>query len=77
MSSLAAGHKTLLPRLAEELQAAGRDDVLLVAGGVIPPKDYQALYDAGAHAIFGPGTRIPEAASSLLDLLAGEAEVGS
>jgi methylmalonyl-CoA mutase len=70
VNSLAAGHLTLVPALREELAALGRDDVLVVVGGVIPPGDYDELRAAGAAAIFGPGTVIAEAALSLLDTLA-------
>ena len=69
MSSLAAGHKTLLPQLAAELKSRGRDDILLVAGGVIPAQDYDALYAAGASAIFGPGTVVTDSARQVMDLL--------
>jgi methylmalonyl-CoA mutase len=69
MSSLAAGHKTLLPQLVAELAALGRDDLLVICGGVIPAQDYAFLYEHGATAIFGPGTRIPEAALQLMDVL--------
>jgi methylmalonyl-CoA mutase len=69
MSSLAAGHKTLLPQLAEELKALGREDIILVVGGVIPAQDYEFLRNAGAAAIYGPGTKIPESASELIDLI--------
>jgi methylmalonyl-CoA mutase len=69
VSSLAAGHKTLIPDLIRELQEQGRPDILVVAGGVIPSQDYDFLYDAGVVGIFGPGTRIPEAASDILKLL--------
>ncbi len=65
-SSLAAGHLTLVPELREELDKLGRDDILIVVGGVIPPQDYDALYKAGATAIFPPGTVIGEAAMSLI-----------
>jgi methylmalonyl-CoA mutase len=68
-SSLAAGHLTLVPALRDALAALGRSDILIVVGGVIPPDDYQALRDAGAAEIFGPGTVIAEAASALLDRL--------
>jgi len=68
-SSLAAGHLTLVPALREALAALGRPDILVVVGGVVPPDDYQALRDAGAAAIFGPGTVIAEAAGALLDRL--------
>ncbi|MBV7507248.1 methylmalonyl-CoA mutase [Bacillus sp. sid0103] len=66
MSSLAAGHKTLLPQLVEELKKLGRDDILIVIGGVIPAQDYQFLNDHGASAIFGPGTIIPVAAQKVV-----------
>ena len=65
-SSLAAGHKTLVPQLIEELRKQGADDVVVIAGGVIPRQDYQVLYDAGVKCIFGPGTPIPEAARDVL-----------
>ena len=67
MSSLAAGHLSLLPELIESLKAEDGAHIKVVVGGVIPPQDYQALYDAGAIAIFGPGTVIPEAAAILID----------
>jgi methylmalonyl-CoA mutase len=66
MSSLAAGHKTLLPQLVAELRALGRDDIMVVVGGVIPPQDYEFLREHGAAAIFGPGTVIPHAAKIIL-----------
>ncbi|ETI66685.1 methylmalonyl-CoA mutase [Neobacillus vireti] len=66
MSSLAAGHKTLLPQLVEELKRLGREDILVVIGGVIPAQDYQFLYEHGASAIFGPGTIIPVAAQKVI-----------
>ncbi|MGZ4709231.1 MAG: methylmalonyl-CoA mutase [Acidimicrobiales bacterium] len=69
VSSQAAGHLTLVPQLLDELRAAGADDVLVVVGGVIPPQDYDALHAAGAAAIFGPGTNIPEAARQVLALV--------
>lgn len=69
MSSLAAGHKTLLPALVEELKKLGREDIIVVAGGVIPVQDYEFLYEHGASAIFGPGTVIPEAAKKMMELL--------
>jgi methylmalonyl-CoA mutase len=69
VSSLAAGHLTLVPELRQELEKQGRPDILVVAGGVIPPDDYAALYKAGAIAIFGPGTNIAEAAVDLLSKL--------
>jgi methylmalonyl-CoA mutase len=66
ISSLAGGHKTLLPQLVEELAKQGRDDIMVVIGGVIPPQDYDFLREHGAAAIFGPGTVIPEAARKIL-----------
>ncbi len=69
MSSLAAGHKTLLPQLRDALGALGRDDIMLVCGGVIPAQDYDFLMEQGASAIFGPGTVIPRSALRILDLL--------
>ncbi|WML53984.1 methylmalonyl-CoA mutase [Neobacillus sp. PS3-12] len=66
MSSLAAGHKTLLPQLIEELRKLGREDILVVVGGVIPAQDYPFLYEHGAAAIFGPGTIIPVAAQKVI-----------
>ena len=67
VSSLAAGHKTLIPELLDELKRRQADDILVVCGGVIPPQDYQFLYDAGVAAIFGPGTSIPHAASTTIN----------
>ncbi|MGB3630672.1 MAG: methylmalonyl-CoA mutase [Terracidiphilus sp.] len=69
VSSLAAGHKTLVPQLMEELRALGRDDMIVVVGGVIPPQDYAFLYDAGVAGIYGPGTVIPVAAQKILEML--------
>ena len=69
VSSLAAGHKTLVPQVIEELEKLGRPDIMVVVGGVIPPQDYQFLYDAGAAAIFGPGSVISDSAIKMLDLL--------
>lgn len=69
VSSLAAGHKTLVPQVIEELKKLDREDILVIVGGVIPHQDYQYLYDAGAVAIFGPGTIISEAAIKILDIL--------
>ena len=66
MSSLAAGHKTLLPQLVEELEKKGRGDIMVIAGGVIPAQDYQFLYDHGAAAIFGPGSELPACAREIL-----------
>ena len=72
VSSLAAGHKTLVPKVIEELKKQGREDIMVIVGGVIPPQDYQFLYDAGTAAIFGPGTVVSDAAIKLLQLLLGE-----
>jgi methylmalonyl-CoA mutase len=69
VSSQAAGHKTLVPQLIEALTQDGAVDIKVICGGVIPPKDYQYLYDAGVTAIYGPGTNIPKAAAEILDLL--------
>ncbi|MFL6205782.1 MAG: methylmalonyl-CoA mutase [Acidimicrobiales bacterium] len=69
VSSQAAGHKTLVPQLIEELAKAGGEDILVVCGGVIPPQDYDELRAAGVVAIFGPGTNIPDAAATVLGLL--------
>ena len=68
-SSLAAGHKTLIPDLIAQLRAAGRSDIKVIAGGVIPPKDYDFLRDAGVQGIYGPGTNVVEAAADVLRLL--------
>ncbi len=69
VSSLAAGHKTLVPQVIEELKKLGRENIMVIVGGVIPPQDYQFLYDAGVVAIFGPGTVISEAGVKMLELL--------
>ena len=69
MSSLAAGHKTLMPQLVEELKKRGREDIMVVIGGVIPAQDYDYLYEHGAAAIFGPGTIIPVCAKKVLEEL--------
>jgi len=69
VSSLAAGHKTLVPQVIEELKAYGRDDIMVIVGGVIPKQDYQYLFDAGAVAVFGPGTKISNAAIQILEIL--------
>ncbi|PQJ17288.1 methylmalonyl-CoA mutase [Nonlabens tegetincola] len=71
VSSLAAGHKTLVPQVMEELKKYGRDDIMIIVGGVIPRKDYQFLFDAGVAAVFGPGTKISDAAIDILNLLLG------
>ncbi|KAG8429526.1 hypothetical protein GDO86_019935 [Hymenochirus boettgeri] len=67
VSTLAAGHKTLVPELIKELSALGRPDILVICGGVIPPQDYQFLFDAGVSSVFGPGTRIPKAALQVIE----------
>jgi methylmalonyl-CoA mutase len=72
ISTLAGGHRSLVPELIEKLKAEGIEDAVVVCGGVIPRQDYQALYDAGVHAIFGPGTDIPEAASQILKMIPGK-----
>jgi methylmalonyl-CoA mutase len=69
VSSLAAGHKTLVPQVIAELKRLGREDILVIAGGVIPHQDYQFLYDAGVAAIFGPGTSVAKAAKQILGIL--------
>ena len=69
VSSLAAGHKTLVPQVIEELKAYGRDDIMVIVGGIIPKQDYQYLFDAGAVAVFGPGTKISNAAIQILEIL--------
>ncbi len=69
VSSLAAGHKTLVPQVLEELKNYGREDIMVIAGGVIPPQDYQFLFDAGVVGVFGPGTKIAKAAIEILEIL--------
>ena len=69
VSSLAAGHKTLVPQVINELKRLGREDILVIAGGVIPHQDYQFLYDTGVAAIFGPGTSVSKAAKQILEIL--------
>ncbi|NBB77104.1 MAG: methylmalonyl-CoA mutase [Bacteroidetes bacterium] len=69
VSSLAAGHKTLVPEVMDELKKLGREDIMVIVGGVIPNRDYQYLYDRGVAAVFGPGTVIPQAAKKILKLL--------
>lgn len=76
MSSLAGGHKTLLPQLVAALKALGREDIMLVVGGVIPAQDYQFLLNSGAAAIFGPGTPIPDSARIILQRLQTTKETG-
>ncbi len=72
VSSLAAGHKTLVPQVIEELKKLGRPDIIVVAGGVIPAQDYDFLYKAGVAAIYGPGTSVAKAACQILEILQGE-----
>jgi len=74
VSSLAAGHKTLVPELVKSLTKLGRPDVLIICGGVIPPQDYDFLYKAGASAIFGPGTKLPVAALEVVNLISGHVD---
>lgn len=69
VSSLAAGHKTLVPKVIEELKKLGRDDIMVIAGGVIPQQDYDYLFDAGVFGVYGPGTKISKAAQEILNLL--------
>ncbi|WP_298348997.1 methylmalonyl-CoA mutase [uncultured Dokdonia sp.] len=69
VSSLAAGHKTLVPQVIEELKSLGRPDIMVIVGGVIPQQDYEFLFEAGAAAVFGPGTKISEAAIGLLEIM--------
>jgi methylmalonyl-CoA mutase len=72
VSSLAAGHKTLVPQVIEELKKLGREDIMVIVGGVIPAQDYDYLYNSGAAAIFGPGTSVAKAACQIMNLLLGE-----
>ena len=72
VSSLAAGHKTLVPQVIEELKKLGREDIIVIAGGVIPAQDYDYLYKVGVAAIFGPGTSVAKAAVQILEILLGE-----
>lgn len=69
VSSLAAGHKTLVPQVIEELKKLNREDIMVICGGVIPPQDYQFLYDHGVAAIFGPGTSVSLAGKQILEIL--------
>jgi methylmalonyl-CoA mutase len=69
VSSLAGGHKTLVPEVINELKLHGREDILVIAGGVIPPQDYKFLYNAGVGAIFGPGTSVSKAAKIIMEIL--------
>jgi methylmalonyl-CoA mutase len=72
VSSQAAGHKTLVPALIAALKKQGSDDIIVVAGGVIPKQDYDYLYEAGVKGIFGPGTKIPVSASMVIDAIMAE-----
>ncbi len=72
VSSLAAGHKTLVPQVIEELKKLGREDIMVIVGGVIPSADYEFLFEAGAVAVFGPGTKVSQAAIEILDILIDE-----
>ena len=72
VSSLAAGHKTLIPQVIEELKKLGRPDIMVTAGGVIPAQDYDFLYRAGVAAIFGPGTPVAYSAKVVMQLLMNE-----
>ena len=74
VSSLAAGHKTLIPAVMEELKMLGREDIMVIAGGVIPAQDYQFLYDAGVVAIFGPGTSVAAAGRKIMEILVAAQE---
>ncbi len=74
VSSLAAGHKTLIPQVIDELKKLGREDIIVIAGGVIPAQDYDFLYKAGVAAIFGPGTSVAKSAVQMLNILMGEEE---
>ena len=69
VSSLAAGHKTLVPKVIDELKKLGREDIMVIAGGVIPQQDYDFLYEAGVFGVFGPGTKISDAAITILEVL--------
>jgi len=69
VSSLAAGHKTLIPQVIAELKKLGREDIMIIAGGVIPAQDYDFLYKAGVVGIFGPGTSVSVAAKQILEVL--------
>jgi methylmalonyl-CoA mutase len=77
VSSLAAGHLTLVPELKAALEKEGRGDIMIVVGGVIPPSDYDAVFAAGAKAVFGPGTNIAEAAADLVEKLNVQLGYGS
>jgi methylmalonyl-CoA mutase len=72
VSSLAAGHKTLVPSVIDELKKLGREDIIVIAGGVIPSQDYDFLYNSGVAAIFGPGTSVAKAACQIMEILIDE-----
>ena len=72
VSSLAAGHKVLVPQLINELKKLGREDIMVVVGGVIPAQDYEFLYNTGVIGIFGPGTPVTETARKILEILVGD-----
>jgi methylmalonyl-CoA mutase len=74
VSSLAAGHKTLVPQVIKELKKYGREDIMVIAGGVIPVQDYQFLFDKGVVGVFGPGTKISKAAIEILKILIDSVE---
>jgi len=69
VSTLAAGHNTLIPALVDELRKMGGDDIVVFVGGVVPPQDYEFLYKSGASAVFGPGTNIVESAKTILECI--------
>ena len=69
---MAAGHKTLVPQIIEELKKLGREDIMVIAGGVIPAQDYDYLYQAGVAAIFGPGTPVAYSAVQMMKILLGK-----
>ncbi|SDK09859.1 methylmalonyl-CoA mutase [Aliiruegeria lutimaris] len=77
ISSLAAGHKTLAPRLVEELKKQGAEDIIVICGGVIPHQDYEFLYNAGVSAIFGPGTNIPASAQEIMNIISKKRETAA
>jgi methylmalonyl-CoA mutase len=77
ISSQAAGHKTLVPQLLDELAKAGAGDILVICGGVIPPRDHATLREAGVAAVYGPGTNIPVAAAEVLELIAARETAGA
>jgi methylmalonyl-CoA mutase len=72
VSSLAAGHKTLVPQVIAELKKLGREDIIVIAGGVIPAQDYDFLYKAGVAAIFGPGSSVAKSAATIMEILMAE-----